>query len=113
MTGTKLMDEVKYNLGIIYDLPADAITDEMFDFLKIVAIGANKYKMNNWLEPQGVKCSEKQMHKSINNHFKHSKFAGITARDAETGLDPLLNLVTRGLMLYTRRKRNIRHSDDT
>lgn len=108
-----LIDEVKKYLGIIYDLPAEAIPDEMFDFLKIVAIGANKYEMNNWLKPDGVKSSEKQMHKSINNHFKHSKFAGSTAKDSETKEDPLLNLVTRGLMLYVRRKRGIRHPDDS
>lgn len=95
-----------------YGLPEEAIQPEMFDFLLVVAMGAKKYAMNNWLAEDGKKSSEWDMHNSMQNHWSDSATYGPNARDTESKLDPLLHLATRALMLYTRRQRNIIHSKD-
>jgi hypothetical protein len=94
-----------------YNLPEEAIQSEMFDFLRIVALGARKYAMNNWLEEDGKRSSEKEMHDSMFHHLAES-FTNSKARDKESDLDPLLHLACRALMLYTRRQRNIVHPKD-
>jgi hypothetical protein len=93
-----------------YELPGHAIQPEMFDFLKIVSMGAKKYAMNNWLESNGKRSSEKDMHDSMFHHLAES-FAG-QRQDKDSKLDPLLHLACRALMLYTRRQRGIIHEDD-
>jgi hypothetical protein len=100
----------KATLANRYDIPTDALPDEMLDFINVIAMGAKKYKMNNWLEPNGRKCSEREMHDSMFHHLAES-FSGFH-RDVESGLDPLLHLACRSMMLYTRRMRGIRHEDD-
>lgn len=93
----------------------DAIRDhhevEFVDYLEVVAFGAKKYDNKNWLEPDGQKSSFKDMHASMFRHLAES-MAGHRA-DKETGLDPLLHLATRALMMYTRLKRGIRHKEDS
>lgn len=115
MTKIHLQDKyhhVKFQVAptLDYGLPLTAIQPEMFDFLKVVSVGAKKYSMNNWLEPSGKRSSEKDMHDSMFHHLAES-FAG-QRQDRDSGLDPLLHLATRALMLYTRRQRGIIHEDD-
>lgn len=97
-------------LSELYELPKEAITPEMFDFLKIVSNGAKKYALNNWLDPNGVKCSESDMHNSMFHHLAES-YSGFRD-DEDSGLDPLLHLACRALMLYTRRQRGIKHETE-
>jgi hypothetical protein len=94
-----------------YDLPPNAIQPEFFDFLKVVAIGARKYAMNNWLEPNGKRSSEKDMADSTFHHLANS-FANPRSVDVDTKLDHLLSAMCRCGMLYTRRQRGIIHPED-
>lgn len=108
-----------------FDLPSEAIQLDMLDYFKIIALGARKYKMNNWLDRDGKRCREKEMHDSMFHHlaesFSHAqnsieRFNSINhclIVDKESGLDPLLHLMCRAGMLYTRRKRSIQHPSDT
>lgn len=107
-----------------FDLPEEAVQLDMLDYLKIISLGAKKYKMNNWLESSGKRCQEKEMHDSMFHHlaesFSHAQSSierygnvnHILITDKESGLDPLLHLMCRAGMLYTRRKRNITHPAD-
>lgn len=109
------IDEVKNRLGILYDLPEDAIPSEFFDFLKIVAMGAKKYDLNGWLEEDGIKADERAMADSMFHHLAKSFACQEIPRyrvDDESGEDHLLHLACRALMLYTRRKRGIKHDRD-
>lgn len=94
----------------IYDLPKEAIPEEMFEFLKIVKMGASKYALNNWLNEDGQNADERNMHASMFRHLAASS-AGQNV-DNESGEDHLLHLACRALMLYTRRQRNIIHPLD-
>lgn len=88
------------------------IPDEMYNFIKVVEFGVAKgYEPNNWLEPNGKRCSEKAMHDSMFHHLAES-FSKDVKIDKESGLDPLLHLACRALMLYTRRQKGIVHGDD-
>jgi len=118
MTKVYLQDKFSPNenthtsLELVYGLPSEAIQPEMFDFLKVVAIGAKKYAMNNWLEADGKRSSEKDMHDSMGHHWAESMVGKGKALDKDSKLDPLLHLACRALMLYTRRQRGIIHEDD-
>lgn len=83
---------------------------EFMDFLKVIHFGAAKHGDKNWLEPNGKKASHKEMHDSMFHHLAES-FAGVR-EDKETGLDPLLHLISRAMMMYVRRKRGIKHEAD-
>jgi hypothetical protein len=89
------------------------IPEEMHDFIKVLEMGAKKYAPNNWLEPEGKSSSEIEMHDHMGHHWARS-YASIFNGDRldESGLDHLLHLACRALMLYTRRQRNIRSSKD-
>lgn len=93
----------------VYDLPIDAVVPEMLDFFLIVAMGAKKYEMNGWLKPDGKKCSERSMHDSMFHHLAESSTGDMP--DEESGLDPLLHLACRAMMLYTRRQRGIKYKE--
>lgn len=95
-----------------YNLPVEAVLPEMFDFLKIVRMGAMKYDLNGWLDPNGQKTSESDMHASSFRHLAHSSSYGSRARDYESLEDPLLHVQTRAMMVYVRRKKNIIHDED-
>lgn len=116
-----------------YQMPANLdIPPEMFDFLKVLIPGAVKHGANNWLDKNGKKSSEADMHDSMFHHlaesFSHSKarrsidysveeFVTLSdslrcIQDDDSGLDPLLHLACRALMLYCRRQRGIIHVDD-
>ena len=86
------------------------IPHEMFDFIKIMKSGAIKHGTNTWLDPNGPKTSEKDMHASMGRHLSQSASGDL--KDKDTGLDPLLHLACRALMLYTRRQRNIKNEGD-
>jgi len=106
------LEIVQNILGEIYDLPPEAIKPEFFDFLEIVSLGAKKYAMDNWLEEDGKRSSEKEMHDSMFHHLAESFVGGATALDSESKKDPLLHLQCRAAMLHTRRFRNITHLRD-
>lgn len=96
-------------LGLEHYLNIDPLR-EMSDYQKVLKYGAKKYAHLNWLEPDGNKSSFKEMHDSMFHHLAES-FANVR-EDKESGLDPLLHLATRALMMYTRLQRNIKHSKD-
>lgn len=106
------LSTVQTLLAEAYGLPKEAIQPEFFDFLKIVSMGGAKHGMNNWLRENGKKSDERTMHDSIFHHVAESFVFGIAARDHESDEDPLLHVMTRSAMLYTRRQRNIIHPDD-
>lgn len=84
--------------------------EEMQDFIKVLQFGIDKgYEPDNWLLPNGKRCSEKDMHDSMFHHLAESFIKG---KDKESGLDPLLHLACRALMLYTRRQKGIVHDED-
>lgn len=110
-----ILNNKEYDMYVHTDLPPEAIPIELFDFLKVIEAGAKKYALNNWLKPDGGSCDEKTMHDKMFHHLARSFWAGEvqhTVLDAESGLDHLLHLACRALMLYTRRKRGIIHSVD-
>ena len=77
----------------------------MFDFVNVMIHGAEKYEPNNWLKPDGMCSSHKDMHASM---FRHAAESYCHLReDHDSGLDPLLHLATRALMMYTRQQRNL------
>ncbi len=78
---------------------------EFDDFYKVIELGAKKYAVRNWLEPNGSCTSHKDMHSSMFRHLASSS-TGVRL-DNETGLDHLLHLTTRALMLYTRIQRGL------
>ncbi len=107
----------------VYKLPTAALPGEMLDFIKIIKMGAEKYALNNWLNQDGTKTSEKDMHDSMFHHLAESMVEGKNANemhenlrdfvvDKESGMDPLLHLACRALMLYTRRQRGLVHPED-
>jgi hypothetical protein len=89
---------------------------EMMDFILVLEMGAKKYEIDGWLKPDGAGSSEKEMHASMFRHLAKSLASGGAnprlVVDAESGLDHLLHVATRALMLYTRRKRGIVNTSD-
>lgn len=94
------------------------VPEEFQDYLQVMEMGARKHGADNWLNPNGSKSSFKQMHDSMFHHLAESFAAGnfpedsFKRQDHESGLDPLLHLICRAQMLYTRLKRGIRHEQD-
>lgn len=86
------------------------VPKEMYDFLKVMEMGAKKYGANNWLDDDGHCSDHKSMHASMFRHLAESS-AGFTA-DKESGLHPLLHLAARALMVYTRQKLGKKHKLD-
>ena len=86
---------------------------EFFAITEVLAMGAKKHGADNWLEVNGKKSDMKSMHDSMFHHLAESfsRVGGSVSpkdcRDAESGLDPLLHLATRALMLYTRIQRGL------
>jgi len=91
------------------------MSPEFYDFLTVVEFGARKHDKPggdaNWASPNGSKSSHKDMHASMFRHLAESS-SGVR-EDKETGIDPLLHLATRALMMYTRIKRGLIHEEDT
>lgn len=83
---------------------------EFLDFLDVLKMGADKHGNANWLNADGKKSSHKEMHDSMFHHLSNS-FAGVRI-DNDSGLDHLLHLASRALMMYTRLKRGIKHPND-
>ena len=87
------------------------IPSEFEDYKDLLALAAKKkYPANNWLQDNGLKSSFIQMHDSMFHHLAES-LAG-RRMDPESGMDPLLHLILRANMCYTRIQRGIRHGDD-
>ncbi len=87
------------------NLNTELLEPEFLHFLQVLELGAEKYGKYSWLSRDGPKTNHKDMHASMFRHLAES-YAGKRADD-ETGLDPLLHLASRALMLYTRLKRGI------
>lgn len=83
---------------------------EFDDIYKVLEMGAKKHGAHNWLEPNGNKSSHKDMCSSMFRHLAEASTGKI--KDDESGLHPLLHLVTRALMLYVRQERGVVHVDD-
>lgn len=83
---------------------------EFFDVDRVLKMGAEKYKADGWLDPDGHGTSHKSMHDSMFHHLAQS-YAGIR-NDNESKLDHLLHVACRALMLYTRHKRLINNPKD-
>ncbi len=101
-----------------------ALQREFLDFLDVVEVGAKKYALNNWLLPDGKRCSNKDMHDSMFHHLAES-FIGyhvmahpsgihvaLRPYDKDSGLAAELQLACRSMMIHTRRSRKIIHPDD-
>lgn len=102
--------------------------DELLDFMLVNEMGAKKYSSLGYLEKDGKKCSIKDMHSSLYRHMIKSCGGPMMLEiirennsllreeaqraDEESGLDHLLHIASRCMMLFTRIKRNITHSDD-
>ena len=90
--------------------------NEFEDYKKVMEKGAVKHGSNNWLQPAGNKSSFKQMHDAMFHHLaeSYSQSEWIDLRgDLESDLDPLLHLICRAQMMYTRLKRNLIHPEDS
>lgn len=83
---------------------------EFYDFYKVIEMGARKYEADGWLDEDGKGTSHKQMHDSMFHHLALS-YSRIR-NDEESGLDHLLHVATRALMLYVRLKRGIVNPND-
>lgn len=83
---------------------------EMHHYVKVLILGAEKYAPNNWLEVDGKSSDHRSMHASMFRHLADSH-AG-KRKDHDSGLDPLLHLAARALMLYTRHQKGLTHGVD-
>jgi hypothetical protein len=84
--------------------------EELNDYKKVFEFGASKHKANNWLTAGGNKSDHNSMFNSMFHHL-----ADAYAKkdiDHESGLDPLLHLAARALMVYTRKQKGIIHPLD-
>lgn len=89
--------------------------DEVFDdVMRVFAFGADKHPDSgdtpNFLMEDGNKCQHKVRHDSCFHHTAES-FCGSKA-DHESGLHPLLHLISSSAILYYRQKHGIVHPDD-
>lgn len=85
---------------------AEIRAEEFDDIDLVLEMGAKKYGNLNWTKPDGTKSGFYDMHMSMTRHLAES-FMGVR-QDDESGLDPLLHLATRALMMYTLLQRGIR-----
>ncbi len=83
---------------------------EFDDVIKVLEMGAKKHGDKNWLEFKGTKSSAVSMHASMFRHLAESSVGN--RQDQESGLDPLLHLACRALMMYTRYQRGMLHHED-
>lgn len=99
----KIDDELiqTYNTEVSFTIPS-----ELFDFIKILEMGARKYDADNWLT-KGIAMSNKECHGSIFRHVAES-YCGSKA-DVESGYHPLLHAAARSMMMYTLHKKGISH----
>ena len=79
------------------------IPEEFLHVNKVLAEGAKKYGANGWLT--GYHFNHKDNHASMSRHLAEAY--NWKEKDEETGLDPLLHLAARSLMLYTLKQRGL------
>lgn len=84
--------------------------EDFNDLMKVLEFGAEKHGAHNWLHAQGKKSSHGEMCDSMFHHLAEA-YSG-RKKDEESGLNPLLHLACRALMLYTRQKNGI-HEETT
>lgn len=84
--------------------------EELSHYKKVFEFGASKHKANNWLSPAGNKADHNSMFNSMFHHLADA-YAKKDV-DHESGLDPLLHLAARALMVYTRKQKGIIHPLD-
>ena len=104
-------DEVRdlYGFGKL-ELEENLRVREFDDIDLVLEMGAKKHGAVNWLQPDGKKSSMQDMHMSMIRHLTQS-YLGIR-KDEESGLDHLLHLACRALMMYTLLKRGIRENQE-
>lgn len=112
VSSARVLAKINNRLFEIESKHPGLLQKELFDFLEVLVDGAEKYSLNNWLDSEGKKCSEKEMHDSMFHHLAESFTDGVEAVDKDSLLDPLLHLQCRAGMLYTRREREIVHPLD-
>lgn len=97
--------------SVVRDVPI-TIAPEMLEFTKVLQNSANKkkYPADNWLQEDGINSDHKAMHDSMFHHL--AKSFSNQRIDNDSGLDHLLHLAMRALMLYTRISRKIVHPKD-
>lgn len=88
-----------------YNLPEEAVCLEMLDFFKIVAKGAKKYALNEWLKSDSRSMQHSQNHNSMFHHLAESYCENLV--DTELREHPLLLLQCRAGMGYVRHVRQI------
>ena len=75
------------------------------DFKKVLDHGAQKYGLDGWLDPEGVKTSKKDQVKCFASHAAEY-YSGVT-EDDESGLHPSLHIMCRAFMVYVRYKEGL------
>lgn len=83
---------------------------EFIDFHQVLDYGAKKHGDVNWLEPNGNTVDHKTNYNSMFHHLAEG-FSGKTV-DPESGLHPLLHLITRAQIAYVRYQRGLVHKKD-
>lgn len=79
------------------------IPKEFLDVYKVLEVGAEKYGSNSWLK--GMHFNRKDNCDSMFHHLAEH-YSGVEA-DAESGLDPLLHIACRALMMHTLKERGL------
>jgi len=88
----------------------DYLEPEFLDFLYVLEMGANKYGNSNWLKTDGKSSSYMSMHDSMGHHWAESLTGHV--KDEESGHHPLLHLIARAMLIYTKLKRGLIHDGD-
>lgn len=86
----------------------------LLDHLDILADSARKakYPLNNWLDPNGLKCDRMTNYRSIMNHITQASDEGPGSKDRDSGRNPELHAACRLMMSHTRFARGIIHDSD-
>lgn len=84
--------------------------DEFLDFFQVILMGAKKYAADGWLDADGNGTSRKEQQASIVRHV--AQYYCHLDYDEESRLHHGLHIATRGLMMYTRAKREIIHTSE-
>lgn len=88
------------------------LPDELFDFVKVLqqAADSGHHEKDNWLKPDGRKCSRKDMYASIFRHVAEA-YCGST-HDKDSDLHPALHAMIRLGMVYVRWCKGLVHPND-
>lgn len=96
--------------NVLQDIQAEYAIEEFLDYYRVLGYEAEKHGSLNFLDPNGSKSSKKEMYASMFRHLAQASMG--EEYDEDTAQHPLLHLIARAQMLYTRHKRGIVHEDD-